>query len=110
MTDLPVPSSDAAVEAIRAELAKADPSKRRQIFEKFFLAALGSIPWVGGFLIAAATIKGDAEAIRKDRMQTQWLEEHQRKLEDLQSTLSDVQQRFDSLGSQIDERVQSQEY
>jgi hypothetical protein len=110
MTDLPVPSSDAALEAIRSELAKADPSKRRQIFEKFFLAALGSIPWVGGFLSAAATIKGDAEAIHKDRLQTQWLEEHQRKLQDLQATLSDIQERFDSLGSQIDERVQSQEY
>src|SRR5882672_8218135 len=110
MTDLPVPSSDAALEALRAELAKADPSKRRQIFEKFFLAALGSIPWVGGFLSAAATIKTDAEGVRKDRMQTQWLEEHQRKLQDLQATLRDVQERFDGLGTQIDERVQSPEY
>src|SRR5260370_1061505 len=110
MTDLPVPSTDAALEAIRGELAKADPSKRRQIFEKFFLAALGSIAWVGGFRSAAETIRGDDQAIRKDRMQTQWLEEHQHKLEDLQATLSEIQQRFESLGSQIDERVQSQEY
>ncbi len=110
MSDLPAPIDDAALDALRAELSKADPSKRRQIFEKFFLAALGSIPWVGGFLSATAGIKGDAEALKKDRLQTQWLEEHHRKLADLKATLTDIQQRFESLGAHIDQRVQSPEY
>jgi hypothetical protein len=43
---------DAAIEFIRTELAKATPTSRRRIIEKVILAALGSIPWVGGFVSA----------------------------------------------------------
>jgi len=45
--DAPNPSEAAIVEALRAELAKSEPSRRRRVIEKFVLAALGSIPWVG---------------------------------------------------------------
>lgn len=36
------------IEALKAELDKAEPSKRSRILEKFILAVLSSIPWVGG--------------------------------------------------------------
>ena len=42
-----------AVEEIKKELESSAPSKKKRIFEKFALAALGSIPWVGGFISAA---------------------------------------------------------
>jgi hypothetical protein len=58
MDDSLQPSDDKAiVERLRAELAKTNPTRKRRAIEKFFLAALGSIPWVGGFLSAAAAFK-----------------------------------------------------
>lgn len=93
-----------------AEIAKATPSRKRRVLEKFFLAALGSIPWVGGFLSAAASLKTEAGDIHADDMRTQWLREHQRKLKVLAETLTEISDRFEKLGDQIDERVQSEEY
>jgi hypothetical protein len=51
------------------------------------LAALGSIPWVGGVLSAAATFKAAEAGVRQDDLRTQWLQEHQHRLEELRTTL-----------------------
>jgi len=80
------------------------------MLKKFVAAALGSVPWVGAFLSAAANLPADEAAARDDELRTQWLEEHQRKLGQLHETLNDVAQRFDSLGPGIEERVESPEY
>lgn len=98
------------IETLRTELAKSEPSRRRRIIEKFVLAALGSIPWVGGFLSAAASYKAEEGTLRQDSLQTQWLEEHHGKLLKLKATLEEVQRRFDSLGESIEVRLQSDEY
>jgi hypothetical protein len=100
----------AIVEALRAELAKSEPSRKRRVIEKFILAALGSIPWVGGFLSAAASYKAEEGSIKQDSLQTQWLEEHHEKILKLKSTLEEIQRRFDSLGEGIEARIQSEEY
>jgi hypothetical protein len=100
----------AIVEALRSELAKSDPSRKRRVIEKFVLAALGSIPWVGGFLSAAASYKAEEGSIKQDSLQTQWLEEHHEKILKLKSTLEEIQRRFDSLGESIEARIQSEEY
>lgn len=99
-----------AIQFIRTELAKGAPSDRRKIIEKFILAALGSIPWVGGFMSAAASYKTEQRSVQTDNLQTQWLEEHARKIGALMAALQDVVERFESLGSQIDERIQSDDY
>lgn len=98
------------IEAIRAELAKGSPSAKRRAFEKFVLAALGSIPWVGGFVSAAIAFKLEEPGVKQDSLQSQWLEEHQRKIERLMASLNDVTTRFENLGEGIDERIQSEEY
>jgi hypothetical protein len=98
------------IEQLRAELEKSAPSRRRRIIEKFVLAALGSIPWVGGFLNAAADYKFQESSIRQDSLQTQWLEEHQAKLTELRDALNEIQQRFEALGDGIHARLQSDEY
>jgi len=103
-------SDEQALVVIREELAKTSASNRRRLMEKFTLAALGSIPWVGGFISAAASMKTDERAIKKDNLQTQWLEEHSKKIEKLGSALADVTARFESLGEKIDERIQSDDY
>ena len=46
-----------AIQFLRTELSKAAPTDRSRIIEKFVLAALGSIPWVGGFISAAVSYK-----------------------------------------------------
>lgn len=99
-----------AIQFIRTELSKAAPTDRRRIIEKFILAALGSIPWVGGFISAAVSYKTEEGTLRTDSLQTQWLEEHARKIAELMNALRDVVERFESLGSQIDERIQNEEY
>lgn len=101
---------NSVVERLRAELAKSEPTRKRRIIEKFVLAALGSIPWVGGFLSAAADYKAEEGTIRQDSLQTQWLEEHHTKLMALRDTLGEMQQRFEALGETIDDRIQSKEY
>ena len=101
---------DQALAVLREELAKTSASNRRRLIEKFTLAALGSIPWVGGFISAAASMKTEERGIKKDNLQTQWLEEHTKKMEKLGGALADVTARFESLGEKIDERIQSEDY
>lgn len=105
-----VTKSDAIIETIRAELASAEPSRKQRILEAIALAALGSIPWVGGFLAAAASFKFDEADVRQDTLRNQWLDEHHKKLNLLRATLSDVFGRIQSLGEEINDRVESQEY
>lgn len=109
MNDVDIPD-DAAIEALRQELVGKSPSTRRRIFEKFLLAALGSIPWVGVLISAAASLKFEQPGVEQDRLQTQWLEEYQRKLADLRKMLDEVANRFENLGDTIDDRIQTEEY
>lgn len=104
------PPPEQAVQVIRDELAQDQSSKWRRITEKFVLAAIGGIPWVGGFLAAAAEIRGDESALKSDDLRTKWLEEHQRRLDDLRDTLVQIDARFESLGPEIEERITSPEY
>lgn len=105
-----LPDDRVIVERLRAELAKSEPSRRKRIIEKFVLAALGSIPWVGGFLSAAYDYKAEEGTLRQDSLQTQWLEEHQAKISALRDTLADIEGRFEALGASIEERIQSEAY
>lgn len=104
-----IPQGD-VVKAVREELLKSPSSKGRRITEKFLMAAIGSIPWVGGFLVAAASIPKDESSARADDLRTMWLEEHQRKLEQLNATFNEINNQFDKLGPSIEERIQSPEY
>ncbi|HEX3660316.1 MAG TPA: hypothetical protein VHU89_02730 [Acidobacteriaceae bacterium] len=102
--------AEAVIESLKAEIAKTEPTKKRRVFESFVLAALSSLPWVGGFLSAAATFKFDEATLKTHSLQNQWLEEHHRRLLELQATLEEIGQRFEKLGDTIDERIQSDEY
>jgi hypothetical protein len=108
--DNEITRSDAIIETIRAELASAEPSRKKRILEAIALAALGSIPWVGGVLAATATFKFDEAGVRQDNLRNQWLEEHHQKLGLLRGTLSEVFKRIQGLGEEINDRLESQEY
>lgn len=102
--------SEKSVEQITSELAATGSSKSRRIGEKFVLAAIGAIPWVGGVIAAAASIRSDEAAAKSDDLRTRWLEEHERRLQELRETLDTICQRFESLGPEIEQRIQSPEY
>lgn len=104
------PSSIVDVDSLRSELEKLNPSAQRRILEKFALAALGAIPWVGGFLSALATYKTEEGTLKTDSLQTQWIEEHERRMGDLSRTMIQIGQRFEALGEEINERIASDEY
>lgn len=105
-----VSPTDSAVDQIRTELEKLNPSTKRRILEKFALAALGSIPWVGGFISALANVKTEEPGLRTSSLQTQWLEQHQAKMETLSATMQQIGRRFEAIGEEIDERLASEEY
>jgi hypothetical protein len=95
---------------LHSQLLKLSPTMKGEVLEKFILAALGSIPWVGGFISALVSIKTDESKNKSDELQTKWLKEHENKLVHLGITIKDIIGRFESLGDEINERIQSQEY
>jgi hypothetical protein len=99
-----------AIELLKAALAHAPTGRRARIIEKFILAALGSIPWVGGFLSAAAALKSDEANATTNSIQTKWLEEHAEKIKQLYASLNEIIGRFDAFGERINERLESEEY
>ena len=107
LTPLPL---EGDVDAIKAEIAEHQGTRRGRFAEKFILAALSSIPWVGGYLSAAISLRSDEANVRVSELQTEWLEEHHEKLENLQETLTEVDTRFASIGDSITERIESEEY
>lgn len=110
MSSVEQQADDSTVVEIKAALAKTSVSTKRKVSEKFLLAALSSIPWVGGFISAAASLKVDQRNAEKDNLQTKWLEEHAKKMGTLAGCLATVVERLDQLGDTVDERIQSDEY
>jgi hypothetical protein len=105
---------DYVIESIRAEIEQATPSRRKRIFEAIAVAALGSIPWVGGVIaaasVAAAKYKSEEETAEKDSLFREWLEQHQEKLQQLRATLTEMVIRLEGLGQEIEERITSDAY
>jgi hypothetical protein len=87
-----------------------EPTRRQRILRKFIMAALGAVPWVGSLLNAAQAYKEEASQMKTDALQQQWLEEHKFKLQELSKALSETMQRFDGLGDEIQDRIESEEY
>ncbi len=105
------PVTDAQViETMRAEIERAESSGPRRAIEKLILAALSSIPWVGILVSAMSDIKDDEDANHQSYLLKLWVEQHRRKLIELGQTLQEVQARFENLGDEIDERIESEAY
>ena len=105
---------DYVVESIKAEIEVACPTRRQRIFEAIALAALGSIPWVGGVIAAASVaadkIKTGEATAEKERLFRDWLEQHQEKLQSLHLTLNGIVSRLDSFGDEVERRITSEQY
>jgi hypothetical protein len=105
---------DYVVESIKAEIELSSPSRRQRIFEAIALAALGSIPWVGGVIAAASAAAGkyrDGEAVvEKEGLLREWLQQHQDKLQKLRATLEEIITRVEGFGGDVEKRITSEEY
>ena len=97
-------------ERVRQELDRSLGGDRQRRYHRFLMAALGSVPWVGGFIAAAAALSAEAGQQKVNELQRDWLEEHQDKLADLARTLVEIVDRLESLGEDIQSRIQSEEY
>ena len=97
-------------ERIRRELDQPLGSERQRRYRRFLLAALGSVPWVGGFIAAAAALDSEHEQQKVNELQLEWLDEHREKLKDLGKALLEIVERVESLGPEIEARIQSDDY
>lgn len=95
---------------IKEELNKSFESKRKRIFSKLMGAALGSVPWVGGFLSAMADFKSDEGQVKNNQLYEQWLNEHTEKMKLLGDTIIEILKRLDEFPEDINERLESEEY
>ena len=78
-----------AEDQIRNALSLAKESRAWRIFKKLLMAAMGSIPWVGGFIAAAASIREEEKGqLQINELHRQWLEEHADKMAKLAQTLT----------------------
>lgn len=95
---------------IKEDLLRIVESKRERIYSKLMGAALGSVPWVGGFLSASKEFLDEESQIRTNQLYMQWFTEHKQKMAMLGETLISVVKRLDEMGEDVEERIQSEEY
>jgi hypothetical protein len=79
-------------------------------YARFVVAALSSIPWVGGFIAASASLSAGREQEGINELQRLWLEEHKEKLKELSATLADIFIRLENFGDNVKQRIESPEY
>lgn len=108
--DIVLPDPGGLEEGILRELDRSLGGDRQRRYHRFLMAALGSVPWVGGFIAAVAALSGEADQRRVNELQQEWLEEHREKLQDLGRTLVEIVDRLESLGDEIRHRMESADY
>lgn len=96
-------------EGVREALEKLNSAGHRK-HVRFVLAAMSSVPWVGGLIGAAASLHGEQDQSKVNVLQQQWLEEHSARLRELVMALTEVMARLEKLGEQARERVESDAY
>lgn len=84
--------------------------KSKGAYGRFALAALGSIPWVGGLIAASAALQGDRAQGKVNQALEQWLTEHEARIRELFEGLQAVAKRVDSFGAEAQARMQDESY
>ncbi|XLQ20501.1 MAG: hypothetical protein ACKUBY_01835 [Candidatus Moraniibacteriota bacterium] len=96
--------------SIQDQLAEFMDEDKRKSHVRFILAALGSIPWVGGFLGAMAAKDAEKEQKETNLFQQLWLQEHEEKVNKLGYTLFQILSRLDKFDEEVQARISSSEY
>src|SRR4051812_31057438 len=91
-------------------LVSLEPTRRQRVLKKLLGAALGAIPWVGGFFAAYLAFGDETVQLKTNQLGHQWLEEHRNKIEELAAALSKLTARLESFGEEVSDRIESEEY
>ena len=91
-------------------LAQSLGGNKRKKYVRFFVAALSSIPWVGGLFSASASFSAEADQEKINDLHRLWLAEHEEKARELIATLMEIFERLDNFGDEIQERLESPEF
>jgi hypothetical protein len=108
-TQAPARAAEASEQPQNAIVEKLSSGKRRK-FARFVLAALSSIPWVGGVISAAASFSAEKDQEGFNELETLWLKGHELKIRELGDTLTDIFTRLENFGDEIQERIESAPY
>lgn len=109
-TQKPDPADTRLVEPSSGAFIDRLAGGRGRKYMRFIMAALGSIPWVGGVIAATASLGAERDQEKITDLQKLWLEEHKEKVRELGATLNDIFERLDSMGPEIQDRIESAEY
>jgi hypothetical protein len=109
LNQTPVRAAESSEQRQNAIVEKLSSGKRRK-FGRFVLAALSSIPWVGGVISAAASFSAEKDQEGFNELQTLWLRGHEEKIRELGDTLTDIFTRLENFGDEIQERIESPAY
>jgi len=103
-------SSGPLAEAAASDLADFVRGNRSAKYGRFVIAALSSIPWIGGLLGAGAALHAENEQGRVNSLLAEWIDEHRRKAAELEATLAGIAGRLDELGPEAEKRVEEPGY
>jgi hypothetical protein len=109
----PLPKhSDGIARAANASgaLAKMLDGPNYKKYGRFVFAALGSVPWIGGLLGASAALHAENEQGQVNELLRRWLEEHRQRISQLGDTLSEMAERLEQLGNEVEHRLQDENY
>jgi hypothetical protein len=105
---------DSAIQLAENELMRQlealEPTRRQRIARKLLSAALGAIPWLGGFLAARIAYNEEGGQLEVNRLNKEWMAEHEKRLQTLGEDLATLTARLETLGDSVAERVESVEY
>ncbi len=105
-----VEENQSDAQSLRSQLADVFKKDKRQKYSRFILSALGSIPWVGGFLAASAALDAEREQGKINDMHRMWIEEHSEKVSELGDVLAGIIEKLENVSEDIDERITSPSY
>lgn len=110
MTKPQLGNSKDNIEKTNSNLTATLKKENRQKYSRFILAALGSIPWVGGFLSASAALDAEREQGKINDLHELWIDEHREKVAELGEVLTEIVDKLEGISDEIDDRIQSPSY
>jgi hypothetical protein len=79
-------------------------------YGRLLVAAMSSIPWVGGLMGALAALHAEEEQGRVNEFHRAWIVEHEAKVRRLAEALQGIVERVEQLGEQAKQKLQDEKY
>lgn len=99
-----------SIEQIKNKLSQIQDQGKKVRTTRFIVSALSNIPWIGGFLGAGSALHAENEQHKVNYLQKLWMEEHQRKIEELSHTIFQIIDKLESDGGSAQNRLGTEEY